>query len=669
MVNRRNFNRRRIDGVPTTTTTESFNGTHDLTNFTKKMTWTADSGPTLTLDLASTHPSLNSSSGEIHMDKLEFKGFSISSTTNEIDLLPANSKTRMMSSDGSRNLTVDMSNTDRCVLDTTTSKFEMHDDVEFCCGKGIMINVGGNDPELDFYSPVHIAANINDHSEDPTQGICLEGNGARLAAIYAVKRPGSNGELAFDMSQGGNFTGTKFRLQNQGQMTQYYNASNSVTYTPNDSGDLTITPSGGNMLLNGTLRSINTAIGTSDTPQKTLHIYSQDVNDHIYMDYNLAQNGWFGIDSSGRLGMGSSGHIVRMNGASNFMNFDTSNDGYVALSSGDGVMRITDSMEANGGITTSTDNLTLNAAGIVELQKAMALNDNAFLLRNDANHALRYTGTVAEFAGSTSINGPVLHGYEGGCLGVKSGSLPSNEKICLEWDTSKVRCVGSTNAYLDIDHSNAAYTALKPSNDYLRIFEGSGGPQYLEIDNSNAGYTVLDPSGASGIRIRSDVNPTTDNTRDLGSSALQWKNIYTVNSVVVSSDARIKTIDRNIEGSKALSFINNLDPILYKRIDLEEEDPELRAGVTAQRVQTAKKGDFEDWSSILHSPKAENENDILGLRYQEFIPFLIATTQELSRQVNSLREEVQLWKTKAENNKRKKSMILKSYNKKQKKTN
>lgn len=64
------------------------------------------------------------------------------------------------------------------------------------------------------------------------------------------------------------------------------------------------------------------------------------------------------------------------------------------------------------------------------------LNDQELRLRtevsSDANNALRYCGTLTQFAGS-DLDGPVLYGNAGGGLGTTNGG----EKLAIEWDDNQ----------------------------------------------------------------------------------------------------------------------------------------------------------------------------------------------------------------------------------------
>ena len=163
------------------------------------------------------------------------------------------------------------------------------------------------------------------------------------------------------------------------------------------------------------------------------------------------------------------------------------------------------------------------------------------------------------------------------------------------------------------------------------------------------------------------VNPATDNTVDLGTSALRWKNIYCPTGVVSTSDKREKTDIQNVD--IGLDFIKKLNPVSYKwvnsgnivegRITQEEvrdeagnviveevtEDvivdtiPGKRThfGLIAQEVKEALDTvgitDFAGWT--LTDPTDPESRQ--GLRYDQFIPFLIKAVQELSAEITKLK--------------------------------
>ena len=153
---------------------------------------------------------------------------------------------------------------------------------------------------------------------------------------------------------------------------------------------------------------------------------------------------------------------------------------------------------------------------------------------------------------------------------------------------------------------------------------------------------ALNPTVNSSVGVNSSWFPTSTAIFTLGllgpinsgtdASTRTWKNIYLTNAATVVSDERTK---QNILPSDlGLSFINNLEPVKYNRIDGNR----THYGLIAQQVKSvldeANVTDFGGWViSNVGDPLSQQ-----ALRYEEFISPLIKAVQELSARVKALEE-------------------------------
>ena len=138
-------------------------------------------------------------------------------------------------------------------------------------------------------------------------------------------------------------------------------------------------------------------------------------------------------------------------------------------------------------------------------------------------------------------------------------------------------------------------------------------------------------------------NPT--NSIDLGyndgggGTDYDWRNIYSVNALSVSSDRRLK---EDIQPTNlGLSFVNDLTPVSYKWKKKHDDIMDQRHyGLIAQDVVEVLKdhgiASLEDFGGILHSGKKEQ---MYKAKYEHFIPILIKAVQELSTEVKELKEK------------------------------
>lgn len=153
------------------------------------------------------------------------------------------------------------------------------------------------------------------------------------------------------------------------------------------------------------------------------------------------------------------------------------------------------------------------------------------------------------------------------------------------------------------------------------------------------GWGVGFGAGGSGNFV-----PSPDNTFSCGSASNRFNAIYATSGFVNTSDERQKTA---IAASDlGLGFINTLTPRSYKWINrqnvIDEETQELvptpgvrtHYGLIAQEVETALNG--KDFAGLVY----DEEADVYGLRYEQFISPLIKAVQELSAKVDSLTSEL-----------------------------
>ena len=124
-----------------------------------------------------------------------------------------------------------------------------------------------------------------------------------------------------------------------------------------------------------------------------------------------------------------------------------------------------------------------------------------------------------------------------------------------------------------------------------------------------------------------------DNVFSLGRASYRWKDIYSATGIINTSDRNLKT---DIENTKlGLEFINQLKPVTYKFIDGQRP----HQGLIAQDVKAVMDNLDIDFAGYI-ADKDSNGNEILGLRYTEFIAPLIKAVQELSAKVKELEQKL-----------------------------
>ncbi|MFT3703197.1 MAG: tail fiber domain-containing protein [Agriterribacter sp.] len=170
---------------------------------------------------------------------------------------------------------------------------------------------------------------------------------------------------------------------------------------------------------------------------------------------------------------------------------------------------------------------------------------------------------------------------------------------------------------------------------------------------SNVTFTTITNSAAIGY----GATATASNQVRIGNSSVtsiggyvNWSNI---------SDGRFKkNIKENVAG---LEFINKLKPITYnlditginnrvsarkadnpeteaiERAAIAEKEKVIYSGFVAQDVEKAAKSLGYDFSGVV---AAQNEQDLYGLRYSEFVVPLVKAVQQLSGKNDSLQQQI-----------------------------
>lgn len=159
----------------------------------------------------------------------------------------------------------------------------------------------------------------------------------------------------------------------------------------------------------------------------------------------------------------------------------------------------------------------------------------------------------------------------------------------------------------------------------------------LSVDDTGifAGKNI-DLHASSHVRIDSDyLIPLVDENTYCGSYSYWWldgyfKSLHVDGSAITSSDRRLKeNIDYDI--SKWLTMFDALKPCSYKFI----KGKRTHVGMIAQEVIEAGEAaglDMEHLTAVC----LDEEGQMYGLRYEEFVPILIAKVQQLEKRLEGL---------------------------------
>lgn len=170
------------------------------------------------------------------------------------------------------------------------------------------------------------------------------------------------------------------------------------------------------------------------------------------------------------------------------------------------------------------------------------------------------------------------------------------------------------------------------------------------INNTGSGWTL-----AAGV-----FRPTVNSDLDLGSSSYKWKQIYSNNSTISTSDRREKRKIKPVS-DKYLKLFDSLEPVTFNRkggdrvhvgfISQDVEKAIEKAGMTAEdfagfckdvKMKPAKfnkKGEIiKEEEPVLD--KDGNPDYNYGLRYEEFIALNAAKIKAMERYIKTLEDRI-----------------------------
>ena len=239
-------------------------------------------------------------------------------------------------------------------------------------------------------------------------------------------------------------------------------------------------------------------------------------------------------------------------------------------------------------------------------------------------------------------------GFQNTALG--SDALSSNQKginnsafgynaLLSNTEGNRNTCIGSLALKNNKKGNNNVAVGFKAG---LTLINGSSNiviGNDAQLSSSSTNNEIVIGNDASGhgsntvVLGNSDtisIQPNKTNTTNLGSSALRYKNIYSMNNVNTLSDKNEKEDIK--ECDLGLSFIEKLKPVIYHLKD--DEDKKKKLGLIAQDVEkTLLEINKKD---IIY--EKDEESDTYGLRYEELIGPIIKAIQELKKENDELKE-------------------------------
>lgn len=275
-------------------------------------------------------------------------------------------------------------------------------------------------------------------------------------------------------------------------------------------------------------------------------------------------------------------------------------------------------LSVSNGTNSSTISLTVDGVQV---------SSKTIKFTGDVVFASALTDGKTTISGSNILTGEISAEYLklGGTMDVYSSLTDSSSSGWLGY----VRGSINRNPYTGIGMVATEDTAVLASalDDVL----------ILSVNDTGifAGYNI-DLHASKKVRIDSDyLIPYTDENTYCGSYSYWWSDGYFTSlhvngSAITSSDRRLKeNIDYDI--SKWLTMFDLLKPCSYKFI----EGKRTHVGMIAQEVIEAGETaglDMEHLTAVC----LDKEGQTYGLRYEEFVPILIAKVQQLEKRLEGL---------------------------------
>jgi len=231
----------------------------------------------------------------------------------------------------------------------------------------------------------------------------------------------------------------------------------------------------------------------------------------------------------------------------------------------------------------------------------------------------------------------------------------------LDIRTNELNVVANTSLGR-IQFTGEGYTsAVIETISFTSPGSGSNGGGILKLMTSNTGTGAI-PIERMRITQSGIVQPGLDNAYSLGASGIRWSAVWAANGTIQTSDEREK---KNIvDADLGLDFVSKLRPVSFKwkigkneitsELDGVDKEGNIKSktivtpiegkrthyGLIAQEVEALLNG--KDFGGFIH----DEETDIKGLRYDQFIPILINAIKELNAKIDALELQIVELKTK-----------------------
>lgn len=169
----------------------------------------------------------------------------------------------------------------------------------------------------------------------------------------------------------------------------------------------------------------------------------------------------------------------------------------------------------------------------------------------------------------------------------------------------------------------------------------SNGVIYMEGTHATIGVNgTIERTTVSNMEVGCNWLPNLNNERSLGSASKRWNTVYATNSMINTSDRRLKKDILPIQ--YGLNEVLAMKPVSYHWKD-DKFDKSTKLGFIAQELQTIIKEVVKDSETTFD----DNRNPIttateyLGVAYNEITPVLVRAIQEQQEIIENLKNQVE----------------------------
>ena len=155
-----------------------------------------------------------------------------------------------------------------------------------------------------------------------------------------------------------------------------------------------------------------------------------------------------------------------------------------------------------------------------------------------------------------------LKDVDSGSQALTALSVTGNITSSADVSGSTLNATGDTSSG---DNASIGYTATEGL-----ILTGQGSTNDVTIKNDADADVIEIPTGTTNVTFNGNVLPASDDAQDLGSSSLQWRDIYTGDLNLNNTKTRVNEVDGTSgswtiqEGKNDLYLLNRLNGKKYK---------------------------------------------------------------------------------------------------------